>query len=624
MRLRRGVLSPGRLLAALFCVSVFLMTAVTFAPVEYMHLSEFPQHHLTRQSEKPHQRLDPLQYSERTHSMYGMSGGMEKSGLSDVHLSIIILTFNNAPLVNRTLHTLLQQSHTPPSTSSRESLIPPWRWEVLLVDNGCLPSTKDVFHYHDNNYHYLNGANVDIHSTLRYIPLCNNTRYSVANNLAVNQYAARSSQWFLFLNDDVVPQQRGTPGTGGSFLWNFHALVAAHSRHTTRQQGRSQSQQSSIGAVGCKLLFGHHKIVEAGSVILASGKTDNYLRDADACENQGRHVRRTHYSSGACLFVQAAAFRRAGGFAEKLYEAYYEDTHLQMHLRHRQHLHVLYSPFSQALHVEHGTFGKTDSKILMDTSRETFLSSWAQELQTWHPATTLPKDSQAHGALSGHLLSKDDTTVFESDPQNHGIKSVRCLVVGTAMEVAIAAKMILSMQTTERYIITVLVLGYQDNVHSPPRVTSDDCLHGVSTTDLGDAFVRQQLGKGSGTSPSSAKLYSRVMRMLRMMGIEVLWESMIDDSHSGDSPTDDDVAPANMCMKDIDGCDCGPEFYKNKNIRTTLDHLLAERDGFFDAVFNLNTGMRATLKGDADVRDRIHLCPPEVASINNERRVTGN
>ena len=66
------------------------------------------------------------------------------------------------------------------------------------------------------------------------------------------------------------------------------------------------------------------------------------IRDSDACENQGRHVRRTHYSSGACLFVKAAAFHRAGGFAEELYEAYYEDTHLQMHLRHRQHLHVLY------------------------------------------------------------------------------------------------------------------------------------------------------------------------------------------------------------------------------------------------------------------------------------------
>jgi hypothetical protein len=48
----------------------------------------------------------------------------------------------------------------------------------------------------------------------------------------------------------------------------------------------------------------------------------------------------------------------------------------------------------------------------MAVSQSTFLSSWAQELAELHPAAALPVGGEAHGALSAHLLSKDDTTVF--------------------------------------------------------------------------------------------------------------------------------------------------------------------------------------------------------------------
>jgi hypothetical protein len=48
----------------------------------------------------------------------------------------------------------------------------------------------------------------------------------------------------------------------------------------------------------------------------------------------------------------------------------------------------------------------------MEASRTTFISSWKEELQMLHPMAALPPGSEAHGALSGHLFSKDDTTVF--------------------------------------------------------------------------------------------------------------------------------------------------------------------------------------------------------------------
>ena len=47
----------------------------------------------------------------------------------------------------------------------------------------------------------------------------------------------------------------------------------------------------------------------------------------------------------------------------------------------------------------------------MDTSRATFLSSWTQELRR-HPETAWPLEAEAHGALSAHLLAKDDTTLI--------------------------------------------------------------------------------------------------------------------------------------------------------------------------------------------------------------------
>lgn len=190
----------------------------------------------------------------------------------DIFLSIIILTYNNAPLVNRTLSTLLR----PASGKLNSSVLEkphrlPWRWEVLLVDNGCFPSTRDVF----KQFTDLTTTTSETLSTVRYIPLCNNTRYSSANNLAANQYTAPSAKWLLFLNDDVVPQE------GQGFLWNFHALLSAHARPSSFSKstdGRGKRVPGSVGAVGCKLLFENQRIVEAGSTILASGKTDNYLR----------------------------------------------------------------------------------------------------------------------------------------------------------------------------------------------------------------------------------------------------------------------------------------------------------------------------------------------------------
>ena len=118
----------------------------------------------------------------------------------------------------------------------------------------------------------------------------------------------------------------------------------------------------------------------------------------------------------------------------------------------------------------------------MEISRKAFLSSWEKELKSTHPLSILPSFGDSHGALSAHLMSKDDTTVFgklvllvlldiyaidychqftigmvkifpESDPNNSGVNVIRCLIVGSAIEIALSAAYILGLQVSCRAIV---------------------------------------------------------------------------------------------------------------------------------------------------------------------------
>lgn len=117
--------------------------------------------------------------------------------------------------------------------------------------------------------------------------------------------------------------------------------------------------------------------------------------------------------------------------------------------------------------------------------------------------------------------------------------------------------------------------------------------------------------------------------MLRLKGVEVLWESMLDDSETEDGRGGE--SHSGRCMKDIDGCDCGPDFYQNAVIRTNLDHLLTERDGFYDLVLNLDTGMRAPLShkhrdggiGISSNGDWVSVCDMSSALRIGDKKITG-
>ena len=175
-------------------------------------------------------------------------------------LSVVILTYNKASYINETLKTLL------PDVITSHLFILPWRFEVIIVDNGCFITTRNVIDYHLE----LNKT------TIKYVPLCNNTQYSFANNLAVEKYVDSSSKWLLFLNDDVIPRHHNTSKHfyGSGFLWNFNVLISVYDK----RRSFLSSPLHDVGAVSCKMIQGKHLITEAGSSILSNGKTSKYLR----------------------------------------------------------------------------------------------------------------------------------------------------------------------------------------------------------------------------------------------------------------------------------------------------------------------------------------------------------
>jgi hypothetical protein len=168
-----------------------------------------------------------------------------KHRLEGAFVSVLLLTFNNSKILDNILHALLHQ----PS---------PIKVEIIVFDNGCFESTTRIIAKHQT----LASAPSSSGSTyqLEYLPLCTNMQYSKAYNLA-STHASASSEWFLLLNDDVIPR--------GSFFHNFHLTLLSL---------RSTGGHSEVGAIGCKLLFPNQHIVEAGSLIRADGSTDNFLR----------------------------------------------------------------------------------------------------------------------------------------------------------------------------------------------------------------------------------------------------------------------------------------------------------------------------------------------------------
>uniref|UniRef100_A0A7S2EV24 Glycosyltransferase 2-like domain-containing protein n=1 Tax=Ditylum brightwellii TaxID=49249 RepID=A0A7S2EV24_9STRA len=241
----------------------------------------------------------------------------------DIKITAIILTYKKHEALARLLPSLLFQELS--------------NFEVIIVDNGCLPETKqvieDAFAAHDSCSEKQIPHN--------YLQLCDNPGYAAGNNAGA-KLASATSKYILFLNDDIVLSKP-------EFVQRMIQLA---------------ENKKSAAAVGCKLVNAEgNELIEAGSVVFKDGSAAGYGRGRkDANAPEFSYPKPVDYVSGACLLIEKQVFMgyRSGddfGFDGKTFPNYYEDTDLQMHIQHDLKREIWLQPNSVARHDEHGSFG---------------------------------------------------------------------------------------------------------------------------------------------------------------------------------------------------------------------------------------------------------------------------
>lgn len=240
--------------------------------------------------------------------------------------------------------------------------------EVVIVDNASTDQTPALLGR-------LRGVRT-IHSpeNLGFLRACN-----AAARVARGDY-------LLFMNNDTVVR----PGSVAAALDTI-------------------TGDSSIGAVGARLVFPDGRLQEAGSIIWNDGSCLGYGRNDSPWLPAYGFERDVDFCSAAFLLTPRSRFAALSGFDQRFQPAYYEDADYCVRLW-KSGARVVYDPRAIVTHVEFGSAASAARAVTMQLERR---AAFVEAHRDWlrgqpAPAPARPRRASARSGARLRILMVDD------------------------------------------------------------------------------------------------------------------------------------------------------------------------------------------------------------------------
>jgi GT2 family glycosyltransferase len=259
---------------------------------------------------------------------------------SDPAVSIIILVTKDTSRLRRCLASV--DAHRPATPVS----------ELLVVANGTPP--EEVQWLTDRDDVVLLAANV-------------NLGFGGGCNWAARVAAGRH---LLFMNDDAAAK--------AGWLEELYAAVDGE----------------TIGVAGSRVLLGNGTLQEAGGVVWRDGSTSGVGRGMDPDTPEYSIRRDVDYVSFCSAMVARETWNAVGGFDQRYFPAYYEDTDFCLTAR-QLGWRVICEPRSVVVHEEGGSTGASFQRFLKRRNRALFVTKWATALAGAEPSPSLTAGQRA-------------------------------------------------------------------------------------------------------------------------------------------------------------------------------------------------------------------------------------
>jgi N-acetylglucosaminyl-diphospho-decaprenol L-rhamnosyltransferase len=267
-------------------------------------------------------------------------------------LSILIVTYNSAPLMDALLSQLKAEIQSPTFG---------WKAEVVLVDNGSIDGTADLINTQ--------------HPWVKLVPNTINLGFAAGNNLAAQSAIGR---YLLLLNPDAVP----APGAlaQGIALMDAHPAVGLAGGELRNTLGEREPSARMFPTLRDEIF--------TMSGLAAKYPTNRFLSRLDRRWADPEQDAEVDWIPGAFVFLPRSVFMKLGGFDERFF-MYYEEVDLCRRLQNNGYK-VLYWPRLKAVHI-----GGASAK----TIKSARVSRAGSQLESWRMRSAMLFYRKHHGLV---------------------------------------------------------------------------------------------------------------------------------------------------------------------------------------------------------------------------------